>query len=97
MARLRTWQTSVLTKSVCGLMGRSVRPLGAPFFKQHRSLLSTSTAYQKYKLPQIPAEDESFVIRSPYSDVEIPETNLADFVWKDVEQWPDRPALVITR
>ena len=48
----------------------------------------------KYKFPEIPPEDEANVIRSPYSDVEVPEVNLADYVWQNVHQWPDKVALV---
>ena len=48
----------------------------------------------KYTVPKIPPEDEKFIIRSPYSDVEIPETNLADFVWQNVDKWPENVALV---
>ena len=33
-------------------------------------------------------------MKSPYSDVEIPEVNLADFVWRDVHKWPEAIALV---
>ena len=56
--------------------------------------LSTSSKLLKYNLPEIPPEDEPFIVKSPYSDVEIPETNLADYVWKDVDKWPERTALV---
>ena len=52
------------------------------------------TKRTNYTYPKIPAEDEKFIIRSPYSDVEIPEVNLADFVWKDVDKWPENVALV---
>ena len=48
----------------------------------------------KYTYPKIPPEDEKFIIRSPYSDVEIPEINLADFVWQNVEKWPENVSLV---
>ena len=48
----------------------------------------------KYTFPKIPPEDEKFIIRSPYSDVEVPEVNLADYVWKDVDKWPENVALV---
>ena len=48
----------------------------------------------KYTFPKIPPEDEKFIIRSPYNDVEIPETNLADFVWQNVDKWPEKVALV---
>ena len=49
------------------------------------------------RTPLINPEDEANIIRSPYSDVEIPEMNLADFVWKDVQKWPDNLALVSWR
>ena len=48
----------------------------------------------KYTYPKIPPEDEKFIIRSPYNDVEIPEKNLADFVWQNVDKWPENVALV---
>jgi len=38
--------------------------------------------------------DENLIIRSPWPEVEIPETNLADFVWENVEEYSDKPALV---
>merc|ERR1712150_363027 len=66
----------------------------------NRSELLTSTPTNsmiwrnKYTVPKIPPEDEKFIIRSPYSDVEIPETNLADFVWQNVDKWPENVALV---
>ena len=44
--------------------------------------------------PEILPEDESNIVRSPYSDVEIPEVNLADFVWRDTDKWPNNVALV---
>ena len=56
--------------------------------------LSTSTKLLKYEYPEIFPEEEAFIVKSPYSDVEIPEINLADYVWRDVEKWPERPALV---
>ena len=56
--------------------------------------LSTSSKLLKYQFPEIHPEDEPYIIKSPYSDVEIPEVNLADYVWRDVEKWPERTALV---
>jgi len=38
--------------------------------------------------------DEQFIIRSPYPDVNIPEMNLADFVFEDASKYPDNTALV---
>ena len=34
------------------------------------------------------------MVRSPWSEVVIPETNLADYVWQDVAEKADLPALV---
>jgi hypothetical protein len=39
-------------------------------------------------------QEEKYVVRSPWSEVEIPETNLADFVWQDVSQHADLQAMV---
>ena len=59
------------------------------------TMRQNNTIYRtKYTYPKIPQEDEKFVIRSPYSDVEIPEINLADFVWQNVDKWPENVALV---
>lgn len=49
---------------------------------------------KKYTYPKISPEDDKLVIRSPYSDVEIPEVNLADYVWKNVDEYPENVALV---
>lgn len=37
---------------------------------------------------------ESNVVRSPFSDVEIPSGLLDERVWRDLERWPDKDALV---
>ncbi len=44
--------------------------------------------------PEIDPEEEKFMVRSPYSSVEIPEVNLAQFVFRDVEKFKDKVALV---
>ncbi|TRY77011.1 hypothetical protein TCAL_06363 [Tigriopus californicus] len=59
-----------------------------------RYRLSTSVGLRKYVPVVVPAADEDKVVRSPYSDVELPECNLADFVWKNVHQWPDNIAMI---
>ena len=56
--------------------------------------LSTSKKLLKYEYPEISPEEEAHIVQSPYSDVVIPEINLADYVWRDVDKWPERPALV---
>jgi len=67
--------------------------------KFQRSLLSCTGRNQlisrsKYTYPKIPPEDEKHIIRSPYSEVQIPEINLADYVWQNVNKWPENVALV---
>ena len=59
-----------------------------------KRFLSTTNILFKYEHPEIPADEAEFIVKSPYSDVDIPEMNLADYVWKDVEKWPERTALV---
>ena len=49
----------------------------------------------KYTTPVIKPEEDEFIVKSPFPDVEIPEINLSDYVWKDVEKYTDRLALVI--
>ncbi len=94
MARIRVLQQAALIRHSNFLARNSLRPWSqAPLLKLGANL-STSSRLRKYSFPEIPPEDESFIIKSPYSDVEIPETNLADFVWRDVEKWPERTALV---
>ena len=57
--------------------------------------MGTSVAVcAKHKMPEIPPEEEKFIIRSPYSEVEVPEVNLTDFVFRDVREWEDNIALV---
>nr|CAD7568813.1 unnamed protein product [Timema californicum] len=33
------------------------------------------------------------VIKSPYPDIQIPDTNLVDFIWQNLDQWPDHTAV----
>lgn len=37
---------------------------------------------------------ESKVVRSPFSDVQIPENLINEYVWSGLERWPDKDALV---
>lgn len=88
----KTLTSNQLTKEYHGSSGCI-----APKFQ--RSLLSCTGGNQlisrtKYTYPKIPPEDEKHIIRSPYSEVEIPEINLADYVWKNVNKWPENVALV---
>merc|ERR1711981_1297470 len=89
-ALLRPW----ISSSRSGLLTSNLKytsSVGCP--RLHRNLC-TSSIYRKYEHPEIAPEDEQFIVRSPYSDVEIPEVNLADHVWADIDQWPERTALI---
>lgn len=57
---------------------------------------SRPLAYKGQAKPvgKILPEEEKYIVRSPLSDVVIPESNLADFVWQDIQQHADLPALV---
>ena len=92
MARLRVLQQALHLRP----LQKFQRPLlcSSVINPQRWRSLSTTCRLLKYTYPEIPEEDEPFIVKSPYSDVEIPEVNLADFVWKDVEKWPERTALV---
>jgi hypothetical protein len=39
---------------------------------------------------------EQNVVRSPYSDISVPDITLVDFVWEMVDKVPDSTALVST-
>ena len=39
-------------------------------------------------------QEEGFIVKSRWSDVQIPEMNLADYVWEDIEHNAANPALV---
>merc|ERR1711981_750066 len=89
-ALLRPW----ISSSRSGLLTSNLKytsSVGCP--RLHRNLC-TSSIYRKYEHPEIAPEDEQFIVRSPYSDVEIPEVNLSDHVWADIDQWPERTALI---
>ena len=74
-------------------LASSPRPLG---LLGKRGLATSSQWVLRYSNapPKISAEDAPRIVKSIYSDVELPECNLADFVWRDVEQWKDNTALV---
>jgi len=96
-SRITNWRKPINSQHISqrhfGLLGCSSSILNRSELlasAQTSSLLSRT----KYTYPKIPPEDEKFIQRSPYSDVEIPETNLADFVWQNVDKWPENVALV---
>lgn len=94
MPALSQLTRSSLTKaSSCGL--RSAAVLGAS--DRRRGLhLSAAVLYkgQSKPLGKILPKEEKFIVRSTLSDVVIPESNLADFVWENIDEHADLQALV---
>ena len=75
---------------------RLLRPLSAALAHPgaRRGFHTAGAPAMTVHAPVINEEDAKFIVRSPYSDVELPEANLADYVWKDVDKWADNVALV---
>jgi len=62
---------------------------------RHRLVHTSSIRYQGPSTKTlVEPEEEKFIVRSPWSDVEIPEMNVADYVWEDVDKFADNVALV---
>jgi len=77
----------------CGLSALSAASVNNR--RQHRSVgLQTHHRRYKFSMPEIPPEEEKFIKRGIVPDVEIPECNMVDYVWKDVHKWPEHTALV---
>jgi hypothetical protein len=55
-------------------------------------LVVTSRSESTQRLPFL--IDANHVIRSPLSDVIIPDMSLTEYVLKDVDKWKDNPVLV---
>ena len=75
---------------------RTVLPSPRQEVHTRRSFHSSSILYKKNRaLPSgvIEEGEEEFIIRSPYPDVDIPEQNVADFVFANVDHYGDLPAL----
>lgn len=91
-ALLRMSAGGQLRNGISGMNRATSLPIWSP--PHVRSLSCSIAPLMAPRTPVISPEDEPNIVRSPYSDVEIPEINLADFVWKDVQKWPDNLALV---
>lgn len=37
---------------------------------------------------------ENRVVRSPFKDVEIPDATLPEYIWRNLDRWPNRTAVV---
>lgn len=72
------------------------KPLVASFSGCRRSAgaAAPTGSRSKYTYPTVSPEEEKFIVKSPYPEVEIPMMNLADYVWQDVDKRGDDVALV---
>jgi len=81
-----------------GLQGLVARGLPCMPSLQAQRLLSTHTtllhAGSQLPVGAIRPGEEDRIVRSPWPDVAIPEVNLADYVWENVDQYSDNTALV---
>jgi len=61
-----------------------------------RFLCTSGGVYQNRSLPAglIKPEDEKFIVRSPWQAVHIPEVNVAEFIWEDIEHHGQETAIV---
>lgn len=37
------------------------------------------------------------IVKSPYQDIRLPEQNLHEFIWRNMDKWPDKTAVVSIR
>jgi hypothetical protein len=59
------------------------------------SIVSLQTSRQKSSTPkQRPIADASNIVRSPFTDVRVPEANLSEYLWRKADRWKHWPALV---
>ncbi len=100
-ASLRPGTASTLSRSMarssnrfCGV--QSLRPPLGQWVNLQQRCLSTGSVLLKGDPhnPEIDPEEEKYIVHSPYSSVEIPEINLTEFVFRDVEKYKDNVALV---
>jgi len=92
-------RTTVLRPLLCrqwfAASSSAVRPKSSRLRLPEARFLGTSVPVGgKHKMPEIPPEEEKFIVRSPYSDIEVPEVNLTDFVFRDIKEFEDEIALV---
>lgn len=68
------------------------RLLGHGYFRRSSCVALTNGPSQPIR-----RRTESKVVRSPFPDMEIPSGLLHEGVWKNLEKWPDKDALVSTK
>lgn len=59
--------------------------------KQRINLLNTKV---KYLNAQRDYSSESNIIQSPYSDVILPKLPLHNYIWENINKWPNATAIV---
>jgi len=89
------------TRGLQGLVARGLVARGLPCMQGPGGaprLLSTQPAllHARSQVPVgvIKPGEEDRIVRSPWPEVSIPEVNLADYVWENVDQYSDNTALV---
>jgi hypothetical protein len=68
-----------------------VRVLPLRWLSLHSSMLAKDWSQPQGQIA--PGEDQ-FIVRSPYSDVQVPETNLAEYIFQDADKYKNKVALV---
>nr|CAD7595426.1 unnamed protein product [Timema genevievae] len=69
---------------VCGTIGACKLWWSSP----HQTFHFASNQIRHYS-----SVEALHVIKSPYPDIQIPDTNLVDFIWQNLDQWPDHTAV----
>jgi hypothetical protein len=66
---------------------------------RRRELASCWYQYKRHQntAAELTATKSDRILQSPFlAQTQIPELNLTDFVWRDIEQWMSEPAVVCT-
>ncbi|CAG2055732.1 unnamed protein product [Timema podura] len=71
---------------VCGTIGACKLWWSSP----HQTFHFASNQIRHYS-----SVEALHVIKSPYPDIQIPDTNLVDFIWQNLDQWPDHTAVAM--
>jgi hypothetical protein len=61
-----------------------------------RNLFRNSTYPRSISLSSTNLTDNDFIVKSPYASLEYPKVSIDQFIWKDLQNWPNKIALVIS-
>lgn len=64
--------------------------------KRTLSVLKKSSNFARVAVRSSSCWTQEKIIKSPYKDVEIPNCTIYDYVWNNLEKWPERTAAVST-